>query len=47
MSELRKPEEVLPHRDPTLFLTEVTELHRDESGEVSGAGGYWDLTGDE
>ncbi len=47
MSELRKPEEVIPHRDPLLFLTEVTELHRDADGEVVGADGYWDLSGEE
>ncbi len=39
---LPSPAEVLPHRDPFLFLTEVTGL---ESGEW--AEGYWQLTGEE
>lgn len=36
------PAEIIPHRDPFLFLTEVTGL---QSGEW--AEGYWQLTGDE
>ncbi len=36
------PDQVLPHRDPFLFLTEVTSY---EPG--SWAEGYWQLTGDE
>lgn len=47
MSELLKPDEVIWHRPPMLFLTEVTALHRNDDGEVTGADGYWDLTGDE
>jgi 3-hydroxyacyl-[acyl-carrier-protein] dehydratase len=39
---LPKPADVIPHRDPFLLLTEVTEL---EPGGV--AKGYWELTGDE
>ena len=39
---LPSPEEVIPHRDPFLFLTEVTAF---EPG--ASADGYWDLTGDE
>lgn len=41
MAALRPPEAVLPHRDPFLFLSEVTEL---EGGRARGA---WHLTGDE
>ncbi len=39
---MRLPAEVLPHRNPFLFLDEVTEL-------ISGtsAKGYWQLTGQE
>lgn len=36
------PVDVIPHRDPFLFLTEVTGM---ESGQW--AEGYWQLTGDE
>lgn len=36
------PNEVLPHRDPFLFLTEVTGLVQGEWAE-----GYWQLTGTE
>lgn len=42
MSDLPAPAEVLPHRHPFLFLTEVTELTPGE-----GARGYWQLTGGE
>ena len=42
MSEHPAPASVLPHRDPFLFLTEVTGL---EPG--AWAEGYWQLTGDE
>lgn len=36
------PEDVLPHRDPFLLLTEVTAYE-----PASWAEGYWQLTGDE
>jgi 3-hydroxyacyl-[acyl-carrier-protein] dehydratase len=36
------PEEVLPHRDPFLLLTEVTAYE-----PASWAEGYWQLTGEE
>ena len=36
------PQAVIPHRDPFLLLTEVTEVTAGEK-----AAGYWDLTGDE
>lgn len=42
MAALRPPEAVLPHREPFLFLSEVTELT--EGGTARGA---WHLTGDE
>ncbi|HIG24626.1 MAG TPA: beta-hydroxyacyl-ACP dehydratase [Acidimicrobiia bacterium] len=42
MSTFPLPQEVIPHRDPFLFLTEVTAL---EAG-VS-ATGFWQLTGHE
>ena len=42
MSPHPAPASVLPHRDPFLFLTEVTGL-----GEGEWAEGYWQLTGDE
>ncbi len=42
MSELLMPAEVLPHRDPFLFLTAVESLDPGVSAE-----GYWQLTGDE
>ena len=42
MSEHPAPAAVLPHRDPFLFLTEVTGL---EPG--AWAEGHWQLTGDE
>jgi 3-hydroxyacyl-[acyl-carrier-protein] dehydratase len=38
---LAKPADVLPHREPFLFVTEVTEL------EAGAARGYWALTGEE
>jgi len=41
-SALPAPADVIPHRDPFLFLTEVTSLVSGESAE-----GYWQLTGDE
>ena len=34
-----KPEEVIPHREPFLFLTEVTQLDIPKSAEA-----YWQLT---
>jgi len=34
-----KPEEVIPHRNPFLFLTEVTQLDAPKSAEA-----YWQLT---
>ena len=37
-----KPIDVIPHRDPFLFLTEVTNLSISESAE-----GYWQLSLDE
>ena len=37
-----RPSEVLPHRDPFLFLTEVTGYEIGEWAE-----GYWQLTGSE
>ena len=40
--EFPAPNEVLPHRDPFLFLTEVTGLQQGEWAE-----GYWQLTGTE
>ena len=40
--DLPSPEDVIPHRDPFLLLTEVTEVTVGER-----ARGYWDLTGDE
>ncbi|MBI2704102.1 MAG: 3-hydroxyacyl-ACP dehydratase FabZ [Actinobacteria bacterium] len=42
MAGLPKPAEVLPHREPFLLLTAVTEL--DASGSAKG---YWTLTGEE
>ena len=36
---LPKPEEIIPHRDPFLFLTEVTKLEVPKFAE-----GYWQLT---
>ncbi len=42
MSEPARPEDVLPHREPFLFLTEVTAVEPGLS-----ASGYWQLTGDE
>jgi 3-hydroxyacyl-[acyl-carrier-protein] dehydratase len=38
---LAKPVDVLPHRDPFLFLDEVTEA------SATGGRGLWRLTGDE
>ena len=35
---LPKPEEVIPHREPFLFLTEVTKLELPKSAQ-----GYWQL----
>lgn len=42
MADLPAPADVIPHRDPFLFLTEVTAM---ESGQW--AEGYWQLTGEE
>ena len=42
MADFPAPADVIPHRDPFLFLTEVTGM---ESGQW--AEGYWQLTGDE
>ena len=42
MSALPVPAEVLPHRPPFLFVTEVTAVEPGVS-----ARGHWDLTGDE
>ena len=42
MSTLPRPEDVLPHRPPFLFVTEVTEVQAGVS-----ARGHWDLTGEE
>jgi 3-hydroxyacyl-[acyl-carrier-protein] dehydratase len=42
MTELPRPEEILPHREPFLLLTEITAL---EPGQQ--ARGFWHLTGDE
>ena len=39
---LPRPEDVLPHRPPFLFLDEVTELVPSESAKA-----YWQLTGEE
>lgn len=39
---LPRPDEVLPHREPFLFLDEITELEPGVS-----ARGRWELTGDE
>lgn len=36
------PDTVLPHRDPFLFLTKVTDVVEGEYAE-----GYWELTGEE
>ena len=36
---LPKPEEIIPHRDPFLFLTEVTKLEVPKFAQ-----GYWQLT---
>jgi 3-hydroxyacyl-[acyl-carrier-protein] dehydratase len=42
VTALPPPEAVIPHRDPFLLLTEVTDLVEGER-----AVGYWQLTGDE
>ena len=42
MADFPAPADVIPHREPFLFLTEVTGM---ESGQW--AEGYWQLTGDE
>ena len=42
MASLPRPQDVLPHRPPFLFVDEVTELVAGES-----ARGTWRLTGDE
>jgi len=42
MTELARPEDVIPHRDPFLFLDEVTLLVPNERAE-----GFWQITGDE
>lgn len=41
-TDLPEPSEVIPHRDPFLFLTKVTAMEAGVSAD-----GYWDLTGDE
>lgn len=42
MADFPAPADVIPHRDPFLFLTEVTGLEPGQWAE-----GYWQLTGDE
>lgn len=42
MADIPRPDTVLPHRDPFLFLTEVTAF---EPG--AWAEGHWQLSGDE
>ena len=42
MGDLPRPEDVLPHRPPFLFVDEVTRLEPGRS-----ASGRWRLTGDE
>ena len=42
MGQLPRPEEVLPHRPPFLFVDEVTEIV-----PATSAKGRWHLTGDE
>jgi 3-hydroxyacyl-[acyl-carrier-protein] dehydratase len=42
MSDHPEPDAVLPHRDPFLFLTEVTAYEPGQWAE-----GYWQLSGDE
>lgn len=42
MADQPAPSSVLPHRDPFLFLTEVTACEPGEWAE-----GFWQLTGDE
>jgi 3-hydroxyacyl-[acyl-carrier-protein] dehydratase len=42
MTALPRPDDVLPHRPPFLFVSEVTAVEPGVS-----ARGYWDLTGDE
>jgi len=42
MSGIGRPEDYLPHREPFLLLTEITELQ-----PGAGARGYWQLTGEE
>ena len=42
MADFPAPADVIPHRDPFLFLTEVTGM---ESGQW--AEGFWQLTGEE
>ena len=42
MAEFPAPVDVIPHRDPFLFLTEVTAIEHGQWAE-----GYWQLTGDE
>ena len=39
MSKLPKPENVIPHRHPFLFLTEVLNVEKEKSGQ-----GYWQLS---
>jgi len=41
-SDLPAPADVIPHREPFLFLTEVTGMASGEWAE-----GYWQLSGDE
>lgn len=43
MSDLAPIEEILPHRPPAIYLTEITALNRDEEGNITGAEGYWQL----
>lgn len=40
--QLPPPTDVIPHRDPFLFLTEVTAFEAGVSAD-----GYWQITGDE
>ncbi|HWF16546.1 MAG TPA: 3-hydroxyacyl-ACP dehydratase FabZ [Acidimicrobiales bacterium] len=42
MTPLPRPEEILPHRPPFLFVSEVTVVEPGVS-----ARGYWELTGEE
>ena len=42
MTELPRPADVLPHRPPFLFVTELTAVEPGVSAQ-----GRWELTGDE